>query len=148
MRLPKIRQEFPKLISLKDEFPNHWHNLMTSQSTDFEISYKHFPFMMRDREITITQAELYLIPEGPNGYIEELKMKKMEFQEKSLGDEPKISSLEDSEIKIVSLPCEGEGLIMHPSEEDKQILKFSFKNFAFDDQEIDNAFLLLHYRIN
>jgi hypothetical protein len=67
------------LFSLKHEFPQAYHKLLhpeggNLQTTNFEITYSHFPFVLRSKELNIDETKVYLKPQSgqsitlPNNY--------------------------------------------------------------------------------
>jgi hypothetical protein len=56
-----------RLMSLKQEFPHELHHILISregepQHTTLPITQRHFPYYLRDRNLTVTQALLFLKP--------------------------------------------------------------------------------------
>ncbi|BAZ33812.1 hypothetical protein NIES4074_63260 (plasmid) [Cylindrospermum sp. NIES-4074] len=58
-----------RLLSLKHEFPNAFHQLLhpsgTTQTTEFELSKQHFPYFLADKDLTlVSPVTVYLKPKG------------------------------------------------------------------------------------
>jgi hypothetical protein len=58
-----------RLISLKHEFPNNYHQLLNPptgqpQSTEFNLERKHFPYFISDKELMLSSIKVYLKPKG------------------------------------------------------------------------------------
>jgi hypothetical protein len=58
----------PRLFSLKHEFPNAFHRLLSptgaEQSAKFEVTQQHFPYFLAGQNLQITEATVYLKPKG------------------------------------------------------------------------------------
>jgi len=58
-----------RLLSLKHEFPNAFHQLLhpsgTTQTTEFELSKQHFPYFLADKDLgLVSPVTVYLKPKG------------------------------------------------------------------------------------
>ena len=58
-----------RLLSLKHEFPNAYHQLLhptgTTQTTEFELGNQHFPYFLADKDLTlVSPVTIYLKPKG------------------------------------------------------------------------------------
>lgn len=56
------------LVSLKHGFPNALYQLLhpsgATQTTEFELERKHFPYFLADKELTLSSLKVYLKPKG------------------------------------------------------------------------------------
>jgi hypothetical protein len=59
-------QSGERLFSLKHDFPNEWYHLLhptgSTSSVTLDMRVERFPFQFRDREIEITEVELFVKP--------------------------------------------------------------------------------------
>ncbi|HRI59027.1 MAG TPA: neuraminidase-like domain-containing protein [Saprospiraceae bacterium] len=58
-----------RLFSLRHEFPAEWHQLLypasgSAQTTMFELSSQHFPYLLANRTLGLNKATLFLKPTG------------------------------------------------------------------------------------
>lgn len=59
------KQPLVQLISVKDMFPKEWNQLLRIGATTLNLSHNHFPFMMRDRKLSVKAVSFFLEPEAP-----------------------------------------------------------------------------------
>ncbi|WP_340199995.1 neuraminidase-like domain-containing protein [Ascidiimonas sp. W6] len=63
-----------RLISLRHEFPNAYHQLLSPddgdpQFVEFDIEKNHFPYLLQEKNLTLTQTKVYLKPASENTII-------------------------------------------------------------------------------
>ena len=83
---------FLRVFSLKNEFPDEFYELQsassgTTPSTSLKINHRHFPFLVREREIEIEDITLVIKPEDGAFSPQELMWKIVPSNNSSPADE-------------------------------------------------------------
>lgn len=133
-----------RLISLKHEFPNNYHQLLNPpvgrpQVTEFNLERKHFPYFISDKELTLSFLRIYLKP----------KVKEKEIKVSGLKIKVKVDNA--SVFANSWHNFDGNGEKMQVSNElsitEKPISKWTIDADidGLNKEELDDIFVLLKY---
>jgi hypothetical protein len=124
-----------RLISLRHEFPNNFHQLLhpntgQPQITEFDLEKRHFPYFIADKELELSSAvKVYLKPKKKDGDITSGLSVKINGVDASTPWKDFGENMKLSDVSIIGTP----------------VTKWKINAEGLDEEEIDDLLILLTY---